>query len=170
MVNETQLVNTERELQRLIARKQASEQHIATLEARLYDLETEYLYETTTGHGSVLKSLDGYHGLKNNNTNSNNIHNVKRSFTDQDRIFSRSSSASYKHSVRLYRAATGHLQNDDNEDIEGDLSNLMMAGGGNSDDELFTNNDDNSGISSSGGSPKRKKNIINGSHKKKSRK
>lgn len=166
MVNDAQLLHTEREIHRLIARKQAAEQHIATLEARLYDLETEYLRETSSGHGSILKSLDGYHGLKASNTN--NTNNGHKRFTEEERIFSRSSTHSYKHSVRLYRAASGHHHDD------GDVD---MHFGGNSNDELYfanggqgDNTDDASVVSSTGGSPKRKKSSSSSSHKKRVRK
>jgi hypothetical protein len=55
---------TQRELAVLVSRKKAAEQNIAALETRLYDLETEYMRETGAAHGSILKSLDGYHGLR----------------------------------------------------------------------------------------------------------
>lgn len=56
------LVDLERELNRLIARKTAAEASLVTLEGRLYDLETEYLTETAP-FGNLIHGLEGYLGL-----------------------------------------------------------------------------------------------------------
>ncbi len=56
------LIDLERELHRLIARKSAAEANLASLEGRLYDLETEYLTETAQ-FGNLVVGLEGYLGL-----------------------------------------------------------------------------------------------------------
>jgi hypothetical protein len=56
------LVNLERDLQRLLARKTRAEATLVTLECRLFDMETEYLAETAS-FGSLLTGLEGYLGL-----------------------------------------------------------------------------------------------------------
>lgn len=69
------LVDLERELNRLIARKTAAEASLVTLEGRLYDLETEYLTETAP-FGNLIHGLEGYLGLSvgsgNTTTTTNN--------------------------------------------------------------------------------------------------
>ena len=115
MAEQQKAIQLEKDLHRLISRKQAAEQHIATLEARLYDLETEYLRETMASHGSILKSLDGYHGLKANSGPLKTSLSGKK-INEADRIFSKSSHT-WRTSVKLYRAASGHPLDDDMDHI-----------------------------------------------------
>lgn len=129
------VLDLEKELQRLIARKQAAEQHIVNLEARLYDLETEY-YRETAVHGSLLKGLDGYHGLRpaqaqqpqqqhqfggsssSRRTNASAfVASAGGVVPDSDRVFSRTS-ASWARSVRLHRSVTGEQDDEDALDFE----------------------------------------------------
>lgn len=151
------VLEVERELQRLIARKQTAEQHIASLEARLYDLETEYIRETSANHGSILKGLDGYHGIRTTQAVSASQGSAQRKtaastkkIAEEDRIFSRSS-ATWRHSVRLCRAATGDSNNDGAEDYSELLQHQhqhQMGGDGSteSDDDDNADADDNIGI------------------------
>lgn len=56
------LVDLERELQKLIARKIQADTNLVKLETRLYDLETEYLTETQS-FGNLIHGIEGYLGL-----------------------------------------------------------------------------------------------------------
>lgn len=56
------LVDLERELQKLIARKLQADTNLVKLETRLYDLETEYLTETHS-FGNLIHGIEGYLGL-----------------------------------------------------------------------------------------------------------
>lgn len=56
------LVDLERELQKLIARKIQADSNLVKIETRLYDLETEYLTETQS-FGNLIHGIEGYLGL-----------------------------------------------------------------------------------------------------------
>lgn len=56
------LVDLERELQKLIARKIQADTNLVKIESRLYDLETEYLTETQS-FGNLIHGVEGYLGL-----------------------------------------------------------------------------------------------------------
>lgn len=56
------LVDLERELQRLISRKIQADTNLVKVETRLYDLETDYLNETQS-FGNLIHGLEGYLGL-----------------------------------------------------------------------------------------------------------
>lgn len=170
----------ERDLQQLISRKQAAEKHIATLESRLYDLETEYIRSTNAAHGSLLKSLDGYHGLtktattaaanttadtqsqqstgnKGGQTGGHRHHsNVKggRKPSDEDRVFSRSS-ATWRQSVRWCRAATGH--GDDDDDFEAIPQEVVDQYDQDMASDFYNDNVSTVSSSTTNNSPKKKK-------------
>ena len=56
------LVDLERELQKLIARKIQADTTLVKIETKLYDLETEYLNETQS-FGNLIHGIEGYLGL-----------------------------------------------------------------------------------------------------------
>ena len=56
------LVNLERELQKLISCKLQADTNLVKIETRLYDLETEYLMETQS-FGNLIHGIEGYLGL-----------------------------------------------------------------------------------------------------------
>lgn len=56
------LVDLERELQKLISRKIQADTNLVKIETRLFDLETEYLMETQS-FGNLIHGIEGYLGL-----------------------------------------------------------------------------------------------------------
>jgi len=54
-----QLIDLEREIQRLLERKRRTDLHIIDLEARIHAVETSFLKETAY-FGAVMNGLDGY--------------------------------------------------------------------------------------------------------------
>ena len=66
------LIDLERELHRLIARKSTAEAHLASLEGRLFDLETEYLGETAS-FGNLIGGFEGYLGLTGAGAGTSNL-------------------------------------------------------------------------------------------------
>lgn len=110
------LVDLERELQKLIAHKLQADTNLVKLETRLYDLETEYLTETQS-FGNLIHGIEGYLGLPpaaptngqirrgpfNNSTSSlstlNSVSSAS-SVNPQQRIFS-STSTSFQKSLAL---------------------------------------------------------------------
>lgn len=112
------LVDLERELQRLIARKVQADTNLVKLETRIYDLETEYLGETQS-FGNLIHGIEGYLGLPpsvpvnastmrrggpfNNSTSSLNTltsQTSSSSINPQQRLFS-STSTSFQKSLAL---------------------------------------------------------------------
>ena len=71
------LVDLERELQKLIARKLQADTNLAKMEIRLYDLETEYFNETQA-FGNLIHGIEGYLGLPttSNSTNNSSIRRI----------------------------------------------------------------------------------------------
>ena len=57
-----QLVDLEREVQRLIERKRRTDLHIIHLEARIHAVETSFLKETAH-FGAIMTGLEGYLAL-----------------------------------------------------------------------------------------------------------
>lgn len=114
------LVDLERELHRLISRKNQADIHLATLETRLYDLESEYFTETQL-FGNLVYGIEGYLGLPIQSTNilvrktpfsasstslnSVTNHNLSNTINVQNRMFS-STSTTYPESL----AISGRLQ------------------------------------------------------------
>lgn len=110
------LVDLERELQKLIARKIQADTNLVKLETRLYDLETEYLTETQS-FGNLIHGIEGYLGLppatlanapirrgpfNNSNTSLSTMtsQTSNSSINPQQRIFS-STSMSFQKSLAL---------------------------------------------------------------------
>ena len=110
------LVDLERELQKLIARKIQADTNLVKLETRLYDLETEYLTETQS-FGNLIHGIEGYLGLppaapanapirrgpfNNSNSSLSTITSQTSTFSinPQQRIFS-STSMSFQKSLAL---------------------------------------------------------------------
>lgn len=54
-----QLIDLEREIQRLLERKRRTDLHIIDLEARIHAVETSFLRETAY-FGAIMNGLDGY--------------------------------------------------------------------------------------------------------------
>jgi hypothetical protein len=67
------LIDLERELHRLIAKKQNTDANLIRIESRIYDFETEYLNETSI-FGNLVHGLEGYLGFPTlNQSNSQSI-------------------------------------------------------------------------------------------------
>lgn len=110
------LVDLDRELQKLISRKIQADTNLVKIETRLFDLETEYLNETQP-FGNLILGLEGYLGLPsttpannafrrggpfNNSTSSISTVTSQSSNTidPQQRLFS-STSSSFQKSLAL---------------------------------------------------------------------
>lgn len=111
------LVDLDRELQKLIARKIQADTNLVKLETRIYDLETEYLTETHS-FGNLIHGIEGYLGLPpaapvnapmrrgplNNSTSSlptlTSQSSTSSSINPQQRIFS-STSMTFQKSLAL---------------------------------------------------------------------
>ena len=111
------LVDLERELQKLISRKIQADTNLIKIETKLYDLETEYLTETQP-FGNLIHGVEGYLGLPtsapaNNsslrrgvpfNTSTSSLSTMtsqsSTSITPQQRLFS-STSTSFQKSLAL---------------------------------------------------------------------
>lgn len=85
-----QLVDLEREIQRLIERKRKTDLHIIDLEARIHAVETEYFRETSI-FGSIVNSLEGYLGSAS--VGAHGRRHGSRDVRDADRLFSHTSSS-----------------------------------------------------------------------------
>lgn len=109
------LVDLERELQKLIARKIQADTNLVKIESKLYDLETEYLTETQS-FGNLIHGVEGYLGLPaaaipanslkrnapfNNSTSSlSTMTSPSSAINPQQRLFS-STSTSFQKSLAL---------------------------------------------------------------------
>lgn len=85
-----ELLDLEREIQRLVERKRKTDLHIIDLEARIYAVETEYFKETA-GFGSLLQGLDGYLGAGASGATPRR--HAPREIKESDRLFSNTSSS-----------------------------------------------------------------------------
>ncbi|PJF16510.1 hypothetical protein PSACC_03697 [Paramicrosporidium saccamoebae] len=83
-----ELVDLEKEIQRLIDRKRRTDLHIIDLEARIHAVETEYFRETSL-FGSLLNGLEGYLGASSALSRRQGSREVR----DGDRLFSHTSSS-----------------------------------------------------------------------------
>lgn len=103
-----ELVDIEKEIQRLISRKQQVDQRLVELEGRIYDAETRY-FRDTAQFGSILTGLHGYLGVAAGAAASSAAvatpSSLRRSSNkvvrDADRVFSATSSTS-KRAVSLF--------------------------------------------------------------------
>ena len=115
-----QLVDLEREIQRLIEKKRRTDLHIIDLEARIHAVETEYFRETAM-FGSLLGGLEGYLGATSGTPRRHGPRDVK----DTDRLFTHTSSSHPRalavHS-RLVRERTLNPINVGNKKTSGDGS------------------------------------------------
>lgn len=91
-----QLLDLEKEIQRLIDRKRKTDLHIIDLEARIHAVETEYCKETSV-FGSIINGLEGYLGA---NTAPGRRHG-SRDVKDTDRRFSHTSTSHPRVSLHL---------------------------------------------------------------------
>lgn len=86
-----QLLDLEKEIQRLIEKKRRTDLHIIDLEARIHAVEGDYFRETAL-FGSLVNGLEGYLA-----TNSSSVpqgrRNTTREIKDTDRLFSQTSSS-----------------------------------------------------------------------------
>lgn len=94
-----QLVDLEKDIQRLIERKRRIDQHIVDLEARIYAVETDYLRETAQ-FGCILNGLEGYLGTTSTTSGGSTSQTptsvrrvVSREIRDSDRLFSNTSTS-----------------------------------------------------------------------------
>lgn len=99
-----QLVDLEKEIQRLVERKRWTDLHIIDLEARIHAVETEYLRETAQ-FGSIATGLEGYldAGASTAQTPSSARRGAAREVRDCDRLFSSTSSSHQRVAAPLMR-------------------------------------------------------------------
>lgn len=85
-----ELLDLEKEIQRLVEKKRKTDLHIIDLEARIYAVETEYFKETSA-FGSLLNGLEGYLGA--GGPAATPRRHGPRDIKDSDRLFSNTSSS-----------------------------------------------------------------------------
>lgn len=92
-----------KEIKKLMQKKKQADEHLIELEARIYNLETEYLKETGT-YGSIMSGLEGYLGLAAQ-ASGGMRRSVYKDIKDSARIFSNTSASSrrvHKYNVSSY--------------------------------------------------------------------
>ncbi|GME75759.1 unnamed protein product [Ambrosiozyma monospora] len=107
-----------KQLKAAINRKKDLDQQLAKLEEDIFNKETKYLSEGAA-HGNIIKGFENF----TKNSSSSSARNKKIQFTDEDRIFSLSSSTYVRHLKRINASnANGGMNaavSDDEVDSEG---------------------------------------------------
>lgn len=146
------LVDLERELQKLISRKIQADTNLVKIETRLFDLETEYLTETQS-FGNLIHGIEGYLGLppatattapngpmrrgpfNNSNTSLSTVKSLNSatstsasSISPQQRIFS-STSTTYQKSLATAGRLSEAIANGYVVPTEGNSHDLSLING-----------------------------------------
>lgn len=104
-----QYTKLKNELTQLILRKQELDAQLAALEDSIYDKESDYFNEST--YGNIVKGFDSFAKLSAGGSNKR-----KMIYTDDDHIFSLSSSTFVKTLMKREGMSTGAPDLDDYED------------------------------------------------------
>ncbi len=116
-----------KEIKRLMQKKKQADEHLVELEARIYQLETEYFRETGN-YGSLMTGLEGYLGLIAGTGQTGGMRrSTYREVKDSARIFS-NASASSRRAVSLFSkfannsSASRVEYDEDSDDDDEDLA------------------------------------------------